>query len=117
MLFIVETEKKYFKEVLDHLDVDFSKLPLFKYFGWICTTCPYKNNVLTWNDKSGSKCGRFYEEYPKCGTFYKKIWMQSLFHKYRGLPANTGELKYMAWDVMQSFFTLSFPNVKKDNLS
>ena len=33
MLFIVETKKKYFKEVLDHLDVDFSKLPLFKYFG------------------------------------------------------------------------------------
>ena len=33
MLFIVETEKKFFKEVLDYLDVDFSKLPLFKYFG------------------------------------------------------------------------------------
>ena len=34
MLFIVETEKQqYFKEVLDCLEIDFPKLPLFKYFG------------------------------------------------------------------------------------
>ena len=34
MLFIVETEKQqYFKEVLDRLEIDFPKLPFFKYFG------------------------------------------------------------------------------------
>ena len=33
MLFIVETKKKqYFKEVLDHLQIDFPKLPFFKDF-------------------------------------------------------------------------------------
>ena len=67
--------------------------------------------------KSGSKCGRLSEEYPKCGILYNKIWMQSLFHKYRRLPANTGELECMAWDVMQSFFKLSFYQVKIYDLS
>ena len=34
ILFIVETEKQqYFKEVLDRLEIDFPKLPFFKYFG------------------------------------------------------------------------------------
>ena len=33
MLFIVETEKQqYFKEVLDGLEIEFPKLPFFKYF-------------------------------------------------------------------------------------
>ena len=48
MLLIVETEKQqYFKEVLDHLDIDFPKLPFFKYFGCIYTACAYQNNVIT----------------------------------------------------------------------
>ena len=65
-------EKNHFKKVLDRLEIDFPKLPLFKYFGWICTACPYKNNVML-NAKNEGKCGRFSEEYPKCGRFYKKI--------------------------------------------
>ena len=32
MLFVVETEKKYFEEVLDRLEIDFPKLPFLKYF-------------------------------------------------------------------------------------
>ena len=30
-----------------------------------------KSNVVAWNNKSGGKFGRCYEEYPKCGRFYK----------------------------------------------
>ena len=72
--FIVETEKQqYFKEVLDRLEIDFPKLPFFKYFGWICTACAYKNNVATWTYKSRGKCGRISEEHSKCERFYKKI--------------------------------------------
>ena len=72
--FIVETEKQqYFKEVLDRLEIDFPKLPFFKYFGWICTACAYKNNVATWTYKSRGKCGRISEEHSKCESFYKKI--------------------------------------------
>ena len=70
MLFVVEMEKK---EILDCLSIDFPKRPFFKYFGWIYTARSYKNNVVTWNDKSGGKCDRFSEEHPKCGRFYWKI--------------------------------------------
>ena len=71
MLFIVET---YCKEVfLDRLEIGFPKLVFIKYFGSIYTACAYKNNVLTWTYKSGVKCGRFFEKYPKRGNFYKEI--------------------------------------------
>ena len=74
ILFIVETEKQqYFKEVLDCLEINFPELPFFKYFGWIYTVCACTNNVVMWNDKSRSKCGRIFEEHSKCGRFYKKI--------------------------------------------
>ena len=34
-------------------------------------TCAHKSNVVTRNDKSGGKFGRFSEEYPKYGTCCK----------------------------------------------
>ena len=37
------------------------------------TACAYIKYVVMWNDKNGSKCGRFSEEYPTCGRFYKTI--------------------------------------------
>ena len=44
MLFSVETKKKqYFKEVLDHLQIDFAKLPFFRV-NIYCAT--YENNVV-----------------------------------------------------------------------
>ena len=69
---------------------------------------------VTWNNKSGGKCERFSEKYLKCGRSYKTIWIPLLYHKYRKLPTNTGELEYMAWDVTWNiFFTLIFHTVKK----
>ena len=71
-IFISGTKKvNYFKEVSDCLEINFPKLPLFRYFTWIYTTCPYKN-VITWNDKVNVE--DFLKSiYPKCGIFYKKI--------------------------------------------
>ena len=71
-IFISGTKKvNYFKEVSDCLEINFPKLPLFRYFTWIYTTCPYKN-VITWNDKVNVE--DFLKSiYPKCGRFYKKI--------------------------------------------
>ena len=37
------------------------------------TACAYIKYVVMRNDKNGSKCGRFSEEYPTCGRFYKTI--------------------------------------------
>ena len=53
--------------------MDFAKLPFFRYSEWISTVCAYKEYVVTWNDKSGGKCGRFSEEYLTSRRFYKTI--------------------------------------------
>ena len=40
--------------------------------------------------------------------------MPLLYHKRRRLPANTGELNFMAWDVMQKIFYIDYSYCKKD---
>ena len=98
---------------LDCLEIVFPKLPFFKYSSWIYAACAYKNNIVTWNNKSGGKCERFPEEYPKCERFYKKIQVQSLFHKCRKLQAITRELECMAWDVLQKVFYIDLSYCKE----
>ena len=73
MLFIAETEKKWIK-VFDRLYKSTSQnFPPLNISVEYMLACLYKNNVVTWNDKSAGKRGRFSEEYPECGRFYKKI--------------------------------------------
>ena len=68
MLFIVETEES-FRKPINRLP----KTSLVLIFWMNITAWAHKNNVVTWNDESGGKCGRFFEEHPECGRFYKKI--------------------------------------------
>ena len=69
---------------------------------------------VTWNNKNGGKYGRFAEEYFPYGRIYKTIQIRQLYHKYRRLTANLGELECMAWDVMRNFFYIALI-VKKIN--
>ena len=115
--FIVETEKQYFKEVLDRLEIDFPKLPFFpsltvldEFVLRVHVKIMLQRELI----RAEVNAGEFLKSILNVGDFTRKYKCNHYFISpgdSRSIPRNWN------WPEMwcKSFCTLTFHTVKNDN--
>ena len=90
LLFSVEKKKKSFRRIFR---LPINLLPKTSLLSIVLSDYMLHVHI----DKNGCKSGRLSEECLTCRRCYQTI-------STRRLTANTGELEFMAWDVMRTIF-------------